>query len=105
MNKRSLGALIALNVCLLVALVMVTFTPEKAKAQIGGSSYIMIAGQAVGQTNQNAVYIIETSTARMVSLMFNGGNKKIKIIAGRKLSDDFRGTTRTDLDPFQVSRR
>lgn len=95
MNKRSLGALVALNVCLLVALVMVSLTPEKAEAQIGGSSYIMIAGQVVGRQNENAVYIIETSTARMVSILFNGGNKKLEVIAGRELRDDFRGTTGT----------
>ncbi len=92
MNKRSLRALVALNVCLLVALVMVTLTPEKAEAQIGGAQYIMIAGQVVGQTNQNAVYIIDASRdAKMVALLFNGGNKRLEIIAGRKLMDDFRG--------------
>lgn len=91
MNKRSLRALIALNVCLLVALVMVTLTPEKAEAQIGGAQYIMIAGQAIGQTNQNAVYIIDAGTAKMVALMFNGGNKRLDVIAGRKLADDFKG--------------
>ena len=92
MNKRSLGALVALNVFLLVALVMVSLTPERAQAQpFGRASYIMIAGQAIGQNQRNAVYIIETRTAKMVAVMWNGGNKRLDIIAGRPLAQDFKG--------------
>ncbi len=90
MNRKSLGALVALNVVLLMALIVVSLTPSRSYAQLGGAAgqYVMIAGQAVGQNNMNAIYITELSSARMVVVMFNGGNEKLDVIAGRELKAD-----------------
>jgi hypothetical protein len=90
MNRKSLGALVALNVVLLMALVVVSLTPSRTQAQLGGAAgqYVMLAGEAVGQRNMNAIYITELTSARMVVVMFNGGNEKLDVIAGRDLKMD-----------------
>lgn len=90
MNRNSLGALVALNVVLLMALVVVSLTPSRAQAQLGGAAgnYVMLAGEVTGQRNMNAVYITELTTARMVVVMFNGGNEKLEVISARDLKAD-----------------
>lgn len=90
MNRKALPALVALNVVLLMSLLVVSLTPSPAKAQFGRARYVMISGQAQGQNQRNAVYIIEVNQAKMVAMMFNGGNNKLEIIAGRKLADDMK---------------
>lgn len=90
MNRKSLGALVALNAVLLMALIIVSLTPARTHAQLGGAGgqYVMLAGEAVGQRNMNAIYITELTSARMVVVMFNGGNEKLEVIAGRDLKTD-----------------
>jgi len=91
MNKRSLGALVVLNLVLVIALAVVSLSPQPAEAQFGGgSNYIMIAGEITGRTNQNAVYIVETQSARMISVLFNSSNKTFQVIAGCDLAADAR---------------
>ena len=90
MNRKSLGALVALNAVLLMALIIVSLTPSRTQAQLGGAggNYVMLAGESVGQKNMNAIYITELTTAKMVVVMFNGGNEKLEVIAGRDLKTD-----------------
>ena len=49
MNKQSLGALVALNIVLLVALVMVSVAPEPAYGQLRRAEYIMVSGNVTGR--------------------------------------------------------
>lgn len=90
MNRNSLGALVALNVVLLMALIIVSLTPATTHAQLGGAGgqYVMLAGEVTGQKNMNAIYITELSSAKMIVVMFNGGNEKLDVIAGRDLKQD-----------------
>lgn len=90
MNRKALPVLVALNVVLLVSLLVVTLTPAPAHAQFGRARYVMISGQAQGQNQRNAVYIIEVNQAKMVAMMFNGGNNRLDIIAGRPLANDMK---------------
>ena len=89
MNRRSLGALVALNVVLVVAVAVVSLTPPPASAQLmAGNNYVMIAGEAVGRTSQNVVYIVQTNTQRMIAVMFNSSNNTFETVAGRDLARD-----------------
>jgi len=90
MNRKSLGALVALNAVLLMALVIVSLTPARTHAQLGGAAgnYVMLAGEVTGQKTMNAIYITELTSARMVVVMYNGGNEKLEVIAGRDLKAD-----------------
>jgi hypothetical protein len=90
MNRNSLGALVALNVVLLMALIIVSLTPSRTQAQLGGAggNYVMLAGEVTGQKNMNAIYITELTSAKMIVVMFNGGNEKFEAIAARELKQD-----------------
>ena len=93
MNKRSLGALIVLNVVLLAALLIVSVSPRPAQAQFGTSvDYVMIAGQTAARNNQNVVYIVDTRSQRMAALLFQSANNTLDFIAVRDLSADAQGT-------------
>ena len=89
MNKRSLGALIVLNLVLVVAIAVVSLSPQPAAAQLGGiNDYVMIAGQVSDRNNQNVVYIVQTNTQRMIAVIFNSSNNTFDVIAGRDLAND-----------------
>ena len=90
MNRRALAALILINAVLLSALVISSLTPP-ALAQMGGrGNYMMISGKIRGRANQNAVYIIDQTSTRIVALTFNSANNRLELIAGRRVADDAR---------------
>lgn len=91
MNMRSLGALVALNLVLLAALMATVLMPGNAQAQLGALSkpqYLMVAGDVTGRRSQAAVYIIETTTAKMAAIFYNSANNRIEVIGGRELGPD-----------------
>ncbi|MEX0775738.1 MAG: hypothetical protein WD042_08510 [Phycisphaeraceae bacterium] len=91
MNKQSLGALIALNVVLLLALLVVTFTgAQPAQAQLGGGPgpFLMIAGEVTGRQNQAVVYITDLKSARVVAMIFNSSNNELTTLDFRDLATD-----------------
>ena len=90
MNKRSLGALVALNLVLLVALAVVTISPQPAEAQVGlrQSEYIMVSGVVRGRAQQAVVYIIDLSTGQMAAIFHDANTGKSQFIAGRNMSMD-----------------
>jgi hypothetical protein len=95
MNKRSLGALIALNLVLLAGLVLTALAPRTAQAQgfaANRASYIMLPGQISGREGQSAVYIVELTTGRMVALIYSSATEQIELLDGRDLARDARGT-------------
>lgn len=82
MQKSSLGALIALNIALLAALIVVGFAPETAKAQgMVRAQYLMVAGDVAGRQQEQIVYIVELGSARMIAIIFNSGNNTIEVAA------------------------
>lgn len=90
MTQRSLSVLIVLNTVLIAAIAL-TFGPvEKAEAQIGGGSYLMIAGNTP-QAQPQVVYIMDTRTGNVAGFTINSANKKLEIIGGRKISEDLSG--------------
>lgn len=93
MNKRTLGALIALNVVLLVAIFVTALTPQPAKAQVGlgKAQYLMVSGDVTGRAQQAAVYVIEVNSSNMVAVFFNGSNGKIELMGSRSLAQDLTG--------------
>ena len=78
MNKRSLGALIALNVALVVALVATILSPQPAQAQgLGGANFIMVSGEAsLVNGGQEVVYVIETNSGRILPIIYNGSTNQ-----------------------------
>ena len=90
MNRKSLSALIVLNIVLLAALV-VTFFGPRAEAQPlggGGGRYLAIAGGVQGRTQQAAIYIVEQSSGALAVIMFNTSNNKMEVLAGRNVGQD-----------------
>lgn len=91
MNMRSLGALVALNLVLLAALMATVLMPSKAEAQLGALAkpqYLMVAGDVTGRRQQAAVYVIETNTAKMAAIFFNSGTNRIEVVGGREIGPD-----------------
>lgn len=90
MTQRSLSVLIVLNAILLAAIAL-TFGPvEKAEAQLGGGSYLMLAGNIVG-AQQQVVYIMDTRSGEVRALTVNSANKRVEPIGKRNISDDLKG--------------
>jgi len=92
MNKRSLGALVALNIVLLVALAVVSISPQPANAQVGlrQSEFIMVSGIVRGRQQQAVVYIIDLSTGQMVAIFHDANTGKSSFIAARNMASDTR---------------
>lgn len=90
MNKNSLGALVLLNLVLLAALLVVTFTPpQTAEAQVRGrGDYLMIAGSVTGRNDLKVVYIMEIKSLKLAAITVNTQNNKIDEVAGRQLAPD-----------------
>lgn len=89
MTHRSLVALIVINAVLLAGMAWTALSPREAHAQFGAqTAYLMIAGEAVGRTQQNAVYVINLTTADIAPLFFNTSNNSIDVFRGRNVGAD-----------------
>ncbi len=89
MNKRLMNGLIAVNALLLVALVVVGWTPQPVAAQFGmRGDYTMIAGNVTGRKGQAAIYLLDLKSQRMAAVVFDSRTKKLETIAGRVVSKD-----------------
>lgn len=90
MNKQSLWALGALNLALLAAVFVLGLTPQRAEAQFGRqANYVMVAGDAVGLPQQ-VVWIIETTSGRMITVTYGTGDDFVEIRGRRDLARDLR---------------
>lgn len=89
MNRRSLSVLIVLNVVLLAAIALTLGPVPKAEAQLGGGSYLMIAG-STAQAQQQVVYVMDTRTGRVAGFTVNSANKKVEVIGTREIADDLK---------------
>jgi hypothetical protein len=91
MNERSLGALVVLNVALLIGLALALVTDGTSEAQAQArrpGDYVMLAGEAAGRTNQQVVYIIDLQSTRIAAMLFNSSNNQVEILDGRVISTD-----------------
>lgn len=92
MTRKTLGALVAFNLALLLALVTLSFTPNRADAQLGGGGgdYTMIAAQRNGRT-PHAVYLIDTRQNIMLSIepSARGRNSGLEVTGLRDITNDF----------------
>lgn len=90
MNRKSLGGLIVLNLVLLVALGLLTFTPQPAKAQLGGRAgdYIMVSGATPGKT-EATVYITDMNNGLMMAVQYDQNRKIVQPVAFRNIGADF----------------
>lgn len=93
MNRKTLGALVALNAALLLAIAALTVsTPSTANAQFGGGGgeYTMIAAKRSGQST-HVVHIFDTKRGVSLSVEPNQrGKGEMTVIAFRDLSNDFK---------------
>jgi hypothetical protein len=91
MNKRSLGALIALNIALLAALVVVSLS-NRTYAQGGVNpnpgEYQMIAGNVTGRNNVNLIYIFEAHSTAMVTFFYNSADDRDDRVDRHVINDD-----------------
>ncbi len=91
MNKRSLGALLALNVALLAAYLVVSIIqPRTAEAQVTdrAGEYLMVAGDVRGQKPE-VLYVIEQRTRAMSGLIYRSTNDRWEPFQeGRNVGND-----------------
>ncbi len=88
MNRKALGALITLNVVLLLALGLSGFAPSASAQAFGGPQYRMIAGKTAGRTGQSIIYITDLASTKMVAVIFNSSNNTLTPLDGRVLKED-----------------
>lgn len=88
MNLKTLRALIAFNVVLLLSLVMVTLTPAPAQGQFAGAEFIMVSGQTAGRAQQNVVYIINLNTAQMAAVIYNSADNSFTVVDAVNMMND-----------------
>lgn len=90
MTQRSLAVLIVLNVVLLAAIAL-TYAPDnEAQAQLGGRSYLMIAGNT-SQAQQQVIYVMDTGTSQVAAFTVNSANGDVNGIGTRNIGEDLRG--------------
>lgn len=89
MNRRSLSVLIVLNVVLLAAIALTLGPVPKAEAQLGGGSYLMIAGNT-GQAPQQVIYVMDTRTGRVAGFLLDSATKKVREVGVREIAKDLK---------------
>ncbi|QQE12949.1 hypothetical protein JD969_05675 [Planctomycetota bacterium] len=85
MNRRSLAALVVLNLVLVAALVLSSFTTEQTFAQefgANGGNYTMLSGKISGRSKNDGIYIIQLNTGKAIAAYYDGSSKKFKTIRG-----------------------
>ncbi|MEO0477506.1 MAG: hypothetical protein AAF085_16300 [Planctomycetota bacterium] len=89
MTRRSLSVLIVLNVVLLAAIALTLGPVPKAEAQLGGGSYLMIAGNTT-QAPQQIIYVMDTRTGRVAAFTVDSAAKRVREVGTREIADDLK---------------
>lgn len=91
MNRKSVHALVVLNLVLLVALFVIGLSPAPATAQGlgGGPEFLMIAGKSQIRDNVSTIYLVELQSAQMLAIQFDTRNDSLEVVGARSLSADF----------------
>ena len=89
MKKKTIIALVCINIGLLVALVIGTVVP-RAEAQVfrGASDYLIINGQISSSTQ--AIYVLDLGRRRLEGWDWDQTRKRLRPLRGRNLRTDFR---------------
>lgn len=87
MTRRSLSVLIVLNVVLLAAITLTLGPVPQAKAQIGGGSYLMIAGNTT-QAPQQVIYVMDTRNGRVAAFTVDSASKRVREVGAREIAKD-----------------
>jgi hypothetical protein len=88
MNQRSLGALIALNVALLIAVVVVSLSPKAQAAAAGRGTYTMIAGITTWSAPKAVIYIMDTNSMTVGAVLYDSSQDTFKVMDRRDIVDD-----------------
>jgi hypothetical protein len=91
MGKNTfLSLLVCVNLALLTALVLSSYSPPAAYAQGTSlaSDYMIVAGEI--QDQHDALYIIDLRTRILHVLYFERGQRQLRWAASRDLEQDFR---------------
>jgi hypothetical protein len=81
MNKQTLGALVALNLALLAALLVVGTPTQQANAQVFvRPQYAMIAGAVPGRI-ERAIYVVDLNHARVAAVIFRSSDNTFETVA------------------------
>ncbi len=91
MNRNTLVGLVTVNAALLIALGVLTFTPEPAQGQrLAAASYVMVGGQTRGRSS-NTLYLADIANGLLVAVVFRGrrGNQ-LEVADIYNLGQDFR---------------
>lgn len=92
MGKRSLPALIALNIVLLLALALASLAPSPAQAQgFAAARFLMVSGPTNGRSQQDVVYVIEMNSARVIAGFYNSANDTWDVVGGASMLNELRG--------------
>jgi hypothetical protein len=91
MNKKTcLSFLVCINLVLLTAILLCSYSPPTAYAQ--GTSlagdYVVVAGEI--QDQHDALYMIDLRTRILHVLYYDRGTKSLRYAAWRDLEQDFR---------------
>jgi hypothetical protein len=90
MNTKTLGALVTLNLALLVALLVAVLTPPPAQAQAarGRGEYVMISGDVAGRSGQQVVYILELKNQHIAAVFYNSADNTLTLVDTHSLAKD-----------------
>ncbi len=88
MNRKTLGALIALNLALLGAMAALSFTPRAQGAAMVRGDYTMISANVAGRDSQAMIFVTELRTGRIAAFFYNSAQNEYQQIDGRTISDD-----------------
>ena len=89
MTRRSLSVLIVLNVVLLAAIALTLGPVPHAQAQLGGGSYLMIAGNT-GQAPQQVIYVMDMRNGRVAAFTVDSAAKRHRVVGAREIADDLK---------------
>ena len=89
MNRKNLAGLVVVNFALLVVLGVLCLTPDTAQGQLGAGrgDYMMVAGQAKGQT-AGVLWVVDTVSGRLVVVGYDRGQRALRALAGREMMQD-----------------
>jgi len=90
MNRRSLGALVALNVLLLAALAVTSLAPAPVSGQIRTTKgdYRMVAGTWSGGGNRLMIYILDNTSTKVLPVIYDSAANSLTPVPGRIVNDD-----------------
>jgi len=87
MARWIVAGLVILNVVLGVSVFMRVGGEKTAYAQIGaGKSYVTVAGTI---NNDDIIYVLESSTGRLVAIKVNPVDRKVTLAASKNIAPDF----------------